>query len=71
MKREGALRKGSAKHPYVLRFTIHEMPTLIFFVIALRDCLVNQSEGEHEGFSTQHWTTLEARTGGTGRKSGH
>ena len=38
---------------------------------ALRDCLVSQSAGGHEGFSTQRWTTFEVRSSATGRKSGH
>ena len=36
-----------------------------------RDCLKFGSEGEHEGFLVQRCTTFEARTGSTGRKSGH
>ena len=36
----------------------------------LRDCLVNQSAGEHEGFLVQRRTIFEARSGATGRKNG-
>ena len=35
-----------------------------------RDCLVNQSAGEHEGFLVQRRTIFEARSSATGRKNG-